>query len=324
MKNHHLERLSASYLLEKNISTSTVKSYKIVFKYYIMYLKENCIEYAKTSDIIQYRESRRTLGYSTHYIYIHMSALKGLYRYLRINQKRLNLPTQYSYDIMVPIKNERIKASIKKPILTLDQARHLILHTKNTRKYIWHYRDHAIIYLMMTSGLRRIEIIHAKRKDYQIVDGQYVLYIKRKGIKLDEEYVKVSIGASYALNDYLNKRIDDHPYLFISHRSVSNNGHLSRTFFYDMFPRVLKDCGLDGLGITPQCLRHTAAAFNLLRGGSIEATKILMRHVNIQSTLVYAYHIERMKDDSEHQIEKFILKEDSFIQKYFNFFIILE
>ena len=324
MKKHHLEELSERYLLEKDISSKTLKSYKIGFKYYIMYLKENHIEYAKTSDVIRYRERRRTMGYSTYYIYIHISALKGLYRYLRINQKRLDLPTQYAYDIMVPIKNERIKPSIKKPILTIEQAKHIILHTKNTRKYIWHYRDHAIIYLMMTSGLRRIEIIHAKREDYQIVDGQCLLYINRKGRKSDEEFVKISKGAGMALNDYLNKRIDDQPYLFISHRSISNKGHLSRTFFMDMFPRVLKDCGLDGLGITPHCLRHTAATFNLLRGGSIEATKSLMRHVNIKSTLVYAYHIERMKDDSEHQIEKFILKEDSFIQKYFNFFIILE
>ena len=320
MEKHQLERLIESYLLEKNFSSATVKSYKIVFKYYIIYLKENYIEYAKTSDIIQYRESRRSLGYSTHYIYVHMSALKGLYRYLRINQKSLNLPTQYDYDIMVPIKNERIKASIKKPILTLDQARHIILHTKNTRKYIWHYRDHAIIYLMMTSGLRRIEIVHAKREDYQIVDEQWLLYINKKGRKSDEEFVKISKGAGIALNEYLNIRKDDHPYLFISHRSVSNKGHLSRTFFYDMFPRVLKDCGLDGLGITPHCLRHSAATFNLLRGDSIEATKSLMRHVNIQSTLVYANHIERMKDDSELQIEKFILKEDSFIQKYFDLF----
>jgi len=231
LKKHHLEGLSERYLLQKNIASTTVKSYKIAFKHYIIYLKENHIEYAKTSDIIKYRENRRNLGFSSHYLYIHISALKGLYSYLKINQKHLDLPIQYAYDIMVPIKNERIKQSIVKPILTIEEARHLILHTKNTRKYIWHYRDHAIIYLMMTSGLRRIEIIHAKREDYRIVDGQCVLYINKKGRKLDEEFVKVSIGASNAINDYLNKRKDDHPYLFISHRSLSNSGYLSRTFF---------------------------------------------------------------------------------------------
>jgi integrase/recombinase XerD len=79
-----------------------------------------------------------------------------------------------------------------------------------------------------------------------------------------------------------------------------------------MFRRVLKDCGLENSGITPHCLRHTAATMNLLRGGSLEQTRQLMRHANIESTLVYRDHIERMKDDSENQIEKFILKEESF------------
>lgn len=210
-------------------------------------------------------------------------------------------------------KNERIKYHINKPILTIEQAKQLILHTKNNRKSIWHYRDHAIIYLMITTGLRSIEIVHSKRKDLQVVDSQLLLFVQRKGQKADKEFVKISPGLKEAINDYLNKRKDDNPYLFITTKNVSPNRNLSRTFFKDMFGRVLKDCGLEGTGITPHCLRHTAAAMNLLRGGSLEQTRQLLRHVNIQSTLVYAHHIERMKDDSENQIEKFILGEESFV-----------
>lgn len=324
MKNHHLEELSQRYLFEKNIASATVKSYKIAFKKYITYLKENNIEYAKTSDIIQYRESRRAIGYSTHYIYIHICALKGLYRYLRLNQKQLDLPAEYAYDIMAPIKNERIKSHINKPILTIEQAKLLILHTKNNRKSIWHYRDHAIIYLMITSGLRSIEIVRAKREDYRVVDGQRILYIHSKGKEGYDEFVKIAPGASDAMDEYLTKRKDDNPYLFITTKNVSPNRNLSRTFFKDMFYRVLKDCGLEDTNITPHCLRHTATAMNLLRGGSLEQTRQLMRHVNIQSTLVYAHHIERMKDDSENQIEKFILGEEPFVYYKGNVYIILE
>lgn len=311
MNNHHLEKLCQRYLSEKNIASATVKSYKIAFRKYIAYLKEHDIEYAKTSDVIQYRERQRALGWSSQYIYIHISALKGLYRYLSINQRRLDLPIQYAYNIMTPIKNETIKPRITKPILTIEQAKQMILHTKNNRKSIWHYRDHAIIYLMITTGLRSIEIVHAKRKDYKNVQGKQLLYIQRKGIKENDEYVKIPKGAGEAITDYLNQRIDNNPYLFISHKKVSKKGYLSRVFFIDMFHRVLKDCGLVGIGITPHCLRHTAATFNLLRGGSLEQTRQLMRHVNIQSTLVYANYIERMKDDSEAQIEKLILSEDA-------------
>ena len=36
---------------------------------------------------------------------------------------------------------------------------------------------------------------------------------------------------------------------------------------------------------------------------------MLMRHVNIQSTLVYKDYMARLSDDSEFEIEKFILNE---------------
>ena len=310
MKNHPLEALSEDYLAQKNISASTKRSYTFVFKHFIRYLKDNKIEYAKTSDVLKYREEKRMLGFSTYSVHVQISALKGLYRYLRLNQKRLNLPAQYAYDIMTSVKNERINPHIKKPILTVKQAKQLILHTQTTRTYIWHYRDHAIMYVMITSGLRPIEVIHARREDYQCVDGAHLLYIRGKDEHSDD-YVKVSRGAACALDEYLKKRCDDNPYLFIAHRHTSVHKHLSRTFFKDMFARVLKDCGLSGLNITPHCLRHTAAILNLLRGASIESTKVLMRHVKIQSTLVYKDYIDKMRDDSAGQMEAFILKEEA-------------
>ncbi len=92
-------------------------------------------------------------------------------------------------------------------------------------------------------------------------------------------------------------------------------------FFVDRFPKILKACGLDYLNITPHALRHTAAMFNLLRGGSLEATRQLMRHETIQSTLVYQEHLERIKDDSEDQIEAFILKEEE--EHYLDYIILL-
>ncbi len=311
MNNHELEALSIQFLLEKDVSSSTVKSYGFAFKKFIEYLKENKIEYAKTSDVIKYRESKRALGYSTPWIYIQVCALKGLYQYLRHNQLRLNLPDEYAYDIMAPIKNERIKPVINKPILSIEQARQMILQTKNNRTSFWHYRDHAIVYLMLTSGLRSVEILRAKRDDLQFVDGKWLLYFPSIGRALNAEFVKLSKGASEAMNDYLIRRNDDNPYLFITHKHGITTSPLSRMFFMDMFRRVLKSCGLEKNGITPHCLRHTAAIMNLQRGGTVAATKQLLRHVNIESTLVYVHHIERMNDDSERLIEAFILKEEA-------------
>ena len=311
MKEHELEKWSEVYLSQKNMAPATLKSYRIAFKHYIKYLKDSDIDYAKTSDVIKYREHKRNLGHSTHYIYIHLCALKGMYRYLKTNQYALNLSDIYTYDVMEGIKNERIKYHINKTILTLEQAKHLILYTQKIRKSIWHYRDHAILFLMLTAGLRCYEIIDAKKEDYQVLDGKQILYIKRNEQSKNIKYVKITPGVKKAIDDYLKKRKDDNPYLFVTTKNTSPKRSLSRTFFKDMFDRVLKECGLEGLGITPHALRHTAGIMNLLRGGSVEATQSLLRHKDIKSTLVYQDYVERLSNHTELEIEKYILKEDS-------------
>ncbi len=321
MEKHPLESIIELYLNHQKLSKSTIKTYRICFKYYLLYLKEHHILYAKTSDVIHFRESLRKKGYSTYYIYIYISALKGLYRYARTNQHTFSISSEYSYDIMESIKNERIKPCLKKRILSLEEARQLLTRAKSTRKYLYDYRNYAIIALMITAGLSSHEIIHLKQKDYQVVDGIRVLMIEKRGsTHLDTVYL--AAGVVRAIDDYLKRRRKkQNPYLFISQNKLTPEGHLSRVFFYEMFPKVLIKCNLEHTNITPHCLRHTAATLNLLRGGSIDSTKRLLRHERFSSTLVYQEYLEKMNDVSAEALESFILNETSsdlhFWQEFF-------
>ena len=312
MTNHPLEELAKLYLSHKNLSKSTIKSYQICFRTFIHYLKEEDILYAKTHTIILFREYLRDKGYSTYYIHIHLSALKVLYHFLSKNYQRFNLSHLYAYNITLNIKDEKIKHMLRKPVLTKDQAKHLLDCTKKNRKYIWDYRNHAIIYVMLTSGLRMDEIIHAKIMDLEEQDGKMILKIQSKD-HLKESITYLSDGAKKALNDYLRLRKDHNPYLFIAHKNASPNLHLADMFFRTMFHKLINQCGLNGLGITPHCLRHTAALFNLERGASTLDTKMLLRHENISSTMIYQDYLDQLKDDSEYQIDEFILREEELI-----------
>jgi site-specific recombinase XerD len=314
MKEHPLEALAESYLKQKNIALQTLKTYRIVLKKYIEYLKAQEIEFATTTDVINYRESNRELGHSTAWLYIQMTCLKGFYRYLSQNQKRLDLPVQYLYDIVEPVKVAPVKPGLTKPVLSVKQAKQLLLKTKENRKFIWDYRDHAIVYLMLTGGMRSFEIAQAKRCDLKDVDGKHLLYIRNNSASKTLEFIKLSRGAFAALDDYLKLRKDDNPYLFIPHKNTSKTGGLGRLFFGKMFERVLKTSGLEDTNLTPHSLRHTAATLNLLRGGSIESTKGLLRHTEISSTMVYVDYLKRLNDDFESQIEAFILKEDASLE----------
>lgn len=321
-KEHPLEALSETFIQDKKLSDSTVNSYRIVYKKFIQYLKGADIVYPKTSDVIKYREYQRTCGASTYYIHIQMSALKGLFHYLKVNQDRLSLPIHYSYDIMEKIKSEQIQHKIRKPVLTLEEAKHFILSTKRMRHTIHQYRNHAIISLMITGGLSPHQVVHVTLSDYRMVDGAQVLYLENRN-RREKDIIRISKGTTQAIDDYLIKRKDDNPYLFHGHKA-NRNQPLNRMFFYTMFRQLLKDTGLEYTKITPHSLRHTAALLNLERGASIEQTKAFMRHSSIKSTLVYQDYLNRMKDDSEYQIESLILKEDRDLALEFTQYITYE
>ena len=308
MKTHPLELLISDYLTEKDIAKGTFDLYLSVLKQYVNYLKAHEIIYASSSDITNYRNEKKNQGYTTGWINNHITALKGLYKYLSDNQKRLGLPLDYENDITKTIKNEPRNRPKIKQLLTIEEAKQLILSTKANRKYIWTYRDHAMIYLMITTGLRSVEVRRARIKDLKTINQESVLYVQGKGRQSADEYVKLPSGVSLAVRDYLNKRTDDNPYLFISHSKRTTVLYLSRAFFDGMLKRILDDAGLPHIAITPHALRHTAATLNLMRGESLEKTKQFMRHTNMDSTLIYAHHIKQMTDDSVDQVEAYILE----------------
>ena len=311
MTNHPLEFLAKEYLSEKDITHESYDLYNTILKQYINYLENKHILYASTQDVCDYINQLKQGGYSDAWIYNQISVIKGLYHYLSTHQQRLALPKIYIDDVTESIQNIHVKKAIKKPVLSIKQARQLLLCTKRNRKYIWHYRDHAMISLMITTGMRSVEIRRARKTDIQQVNHHTLLYIQGKGKTSKDDVVKVTPGVKKAIDEYLKRRKDHNPYLFISHSRKSDVPYLSRTFFIRMFRRVLKACDLEYTHITPHSLRHTAATLNLKRGASLEDTKQLMRHTNISSTLLYTHQNPRTQDNTEEHLENYILKEDN-------------
>jgi len=305
--NHPLDYLIEQYLSEKDITKGSFELYKIILNQYRDYLKEHNITYAKKTDIVNYINLKKKSGYSNNWLFHQVQTIKAFYKYLSLNQTRLNLHETYAYDITESIKNVSKKPRTSNTVLTVEQAKQLLIQTKENRKYIWHYRDYAIIYLMLLTGLRGVEIRRAKKKDLKVINQETVLYIQGKGKTQADMFVKVSKGVREAIEDYLLLRKDKSPFLFISHSNHTKNYGLDRTFFNAMFKRVLKEAGLEDVHLTPHSLRHTAATLNLLSGGSIEDTKSFLRHEDMTSTLIYAHHLNRLEDDSEETLENYIL-----------------
>lgn len=318
MSFHPLFQLVEDYLTDKDMTKESFDLYQTILKQYTNYLENNQIEFAKTSDVTKYIKSIKDKGYSVSWINLQLTAIKGLYRYLSDNQRRYDLPLEYAFDITLSIKNEQSSRENNRPLLTIEQAKQLIIKTKENRRYIWHYRDHAMIYLMLTTGIRGVEVRRLKKKDFSVLNEQLILYVQGKGRDNADEYVKIPSGVEEAINDYLSKREDKSPYIFVSHRKHTDKYMLSRTFFDSMFKRVLRDSGLSDLNLTPHALRHTAATANLLRGESLEQTRQFMRHSQVTSTMIYAHHLKEKNLDSENELESFILSSNESTDKWGN------
>lgn len=315
MNTHPLERLIENYLVEKDITKGTFDLLERILKQWIHYLEVHQILYPTEQDILNYIAWKRSFNYSISWMNHQVGALKGLYQYLSNNQKRLGLDEIYAVDISSNLKQQPKTNQPTKVALSAPVAKQFILSLKEKRKYIWHYRDYAVFYLMLTTGLRTIEVRRAKRKDLKHLNQEYILYVHGKGRSSADEFVKIPKGVIEAINDYLSLRKDNYPFLFVSHRKHTKSYQLSRSFFIKTIKRLFDEAGLSSKEVTTHALRHTAATLNLLRGGSLEGTKELLRHTQLSATLIYAHHVALDEMDSGNQIEDYIftkqLEEDS-------------
>ena len=303
MTMHPLEDLYMDYLSEKDISRGTYEFYKIILKQYTSYLKERNILYATTSDVLNYKKLLIQKGYKESFIHATLSTIKSFYKYLKLHKTRLELDKVYHIDMTENIVNKRRQSATFKPTLSKEDAKYLLITLESSRKYIWHYRDYALIYLMLTTALRSIEVRRAKFKDITSIGDTYILNIQGKGRSSKDSYVKLTPSVKSAIDVYLSLRKDYNPYLFISHSYHTHTLYLSRNAIKDILARALKISSLEHLKLSPHSLRHTAATLNLKSGAKLEDIRLQLRHSDISTTSIYI-HEETKSDASD--IENFI------------------
>ena len=309
MKHHPLEPYITLYLNEKDIKKETKEVYKTILKYYVTYLKTRHIRFACEKDILNYIQFRKSAHISSKWLYHHISVIKGLYQFLSMGQPLHNIPKVYQHNMTEYIKNVKPKA--KKPVLEMkiEDVKIFLKCLKDQRINLIDYRDYAIILLMVSTGLRSVEIRRAKLIDIKEVNAKKVLYVQGKGRLDKSEYIKLSNTVLESIDQYLAKRGDTSPFLFISHFRHGNNINVSKAFIYSILKKRAHACNLSHLSLYPHMLRHTAARLHLKSGGTLEETRMLLRHVHIETTLIYTLNSNAFDNKISKHVEDYIFKE---------------
>lgn len=273
----------------KNTKETYIKGVKV----FLEWCDNNNITEVTHATLIQYKEDlMENKKAST--ISMYMTALKKLYKYLE---------TKGIKNIASDLKGAKQKRNYTKDPLTLDQAKDLLKSIDRTTSE--GKRNYALIHLLLTTGLRTIEIERANIEDIRNVANNSVLYVMGKGRDTKDEYVKLTYETLKAINEYLATRTikSDKEPLFTSLSDRTNGQRLKTRSIRDIVKKAFKKIGLNSDKITTHSLRHTAITLSLLGGTPLQEVQQMARHSNINTTMIYAHNLKRIESNAEQNIQ---------------------
>lgn len=291
------EEFYKSFLDYLDASPKTIETYSKAIKQFFKYLGELGISQPTREDILAYREALKA-DHKPSTVQNYIIALRLFFQWLELEE--------LYPDIAKHIKGAKLTREHKKDYLTSSQVKNIL--KKIDRKTEQGRRDFAIFSLMITGGLRDIEVHRANIEDLRTLGDSTVLYLQGKGREERAEFVKVPPEVERAIRASLADRRepDGSQPLFISLSNNSKGERISTRSISGLIKHYLVKAGYNSDRLTAHSLRHTAVTLSLLGGNNIQEVQQFARHANISTTQIYAHNVDRLKSKCESTIAKAI------------------
>ncbi len=279
----------------KHYSPATIASYQRDLTDFIRYLSDQeitDITQASIHNIRAYIASCHRKGLAESSMQRLLSSLRGFYKHLIKNNK---IGANPAADVRAP------KGAKKLPkVLDVDQVDRLLSGTPSSPLEM---RDHAMMELMYSSGLRLSELVNLDLVDVDLQAGQ--LKIIGKGNKT--RYLPIGQQAREALSGWLNLREnianEGEAAVFINHRG----SRLSQRAVQKRMREQAQKTAL-GVHVHPHMLRHSFASHLLESSGDLRSVQELLGHANISTTQVYTQldfqHLAKVYDQAHPRARK--------------------
>jgi integrase/recombinase XerC/integrase/recombinase XerD len=292
MESLKISKVTKDFYSELSVNEASLKTYERVMNQFIKWLFVNKIEFnqVKKADIINYkRQLNKVLGVKTTNLYI--SVVRRFYEWLEDNSLYTNVARG--------IKQDKILHEYRRMPLTKDQVTKLLdsvdMSTNKGK------RDYAMLYLMIMTGLRRVEVQRLNVGDLIEINGGYALRVQRKGFKTKDQYKGLSSDLFYAIQDFIctRKEFDDSKPLFNS-CGYGRDNRLTVDSISKTVKKYLFNIGLNSSLYSAHSLRHTTATTLLNEGYDIYYVQVYMGHSSPATTELYtkSFGDKLTKDDS--------------------------
>ena len=175
-----------------DVKKNTLETYKKGLKQFFIYLLENEIQEPTRKDVISFRDYIK----ETHKAGTAQTYLASVRAFFKWTDSEGYYPNIAQY-----VKSVKQEKGFKKDYLTSEQAKDVL--NAISRTTVAGLRDYAIISLMLTTGLRTIEVARANVDDLRTLGNSTVLYIQGKGHDTKDDYVKITKPVEHAIRTYL-------------------------------------------------------------------------------------------------------------------------
>lgn len=289
--NNHLvinENTINNYLSFVDVQGQSALTYTKSIKQLANYLRANGISEPVREDILRFREYLKETGHKNTTIQTYIVAIRLFFKWLQQEGIYPNIADN--------IKAPKVSRDHKKDYLTANQVKE-ILSSIDTDT-LQGKRDYALITLLVTCGLRTIEVVRANKEDLQALGENTVLYIQGKGREDKAEYVKVPVQTEKAIRDYLLARgkVSGTDPLFASTSNNSKGQRMTTRAIRGIVKNAMVKTGYDSDRLTTHSLRHTAVTLSLLVGKDITEVQEFARHKNIATTMIYNHALDKAKN----------------------------
>ena len=291
-------RIIEAFLHQLDAAEKTRATYERSLRAWRSYL-------AETGESIMTSTRRTVLAYKTSLeaakkaatVNAYLSAVRSLYAFLEAEGIKPN--------IAASVKGVRRSAASPKDALTIAQARELLADKPGEGATVEQLRDYAILNLLTRRGLRTVEAVRANIGDIRQVNGEAVLYVQGKGYSDKSDFVilnQACLGPLYAYLEARGCRDPEAP-LFAGIGNRNQGGRMTTRTVSRIVKEAFKLHGIEAASLTAHSLRHTAVTLALLADAPLQEVQAMARHKSINTTMIYAHNLNRMRAGAEHAID---------------------
>lgn len=280
------------YLRNTDIRENSRQKYRDNLYYYVGWLTRNVddVRNATKANVIEYKKYLMERKLSAATIENYLVSVRQFYRYLE--------SCGYCDDIAIGVRSLKRSHDIRKEYLSPDQVKTLLQSINRTG--LIGQRNYAIVYLMVTTGIRCTEVSRLNISD---LSSSYIM-VQGKGYWTADRRVEITDMLYDILVQYIEDRgeVDNKAPLFVNH--CYYHGRFTSVSISKLIKKLLRSIDLDSPRLTAHSLRHTAAINALKTGCSVTQVRDMLGHRSVITTDLYTRALEAEKSRSNTPVRK--------------------